>query len=59
MVFDVPVATYISVNGHRYHAKPQLIAVDVRSADVVSLFGKARPAQQDEIGRLNGYRSRA
>lgn len=59
MVFQVPVATYIHMNGHRYHAKPFLVAVDVRSTDVVSLYGKARPARPDEIERMNGYRSRA
>lgn len=59
-VFTVPVAQYLDANGNRYHAKPGMVAVDVRGDDlgVLTANGKARAATDEELVRLTGYRSR-
>lgn len=59
VIFNVPMAQYVVVNGHRYHAKRGLIAVDVREGDIDALGAKGRPASESEINKLTGYRSRA
>lgn len=59
VIFVTPTAQYIAVNGHRYHAKPGLIAVDVREGDIAALGNRARLASPTELTRLTGYRSRA
>lgn len=59
VIFVTPTAQYVVVNGHRYHAKPGLIAVDVREGDIVALGNRARRASDTELTRLTGYRSRA
>lgn len=59
VVFDVPIAQYVRAGANRYHAKPGLIAVDVREADVAALAPKARKASDTELTRMTGYRSRA
>lgn len=59
VIFAVPVAQYIRAGGNRYHAKPGLIAVDVREGDIAALAGKIRRASQAELEKLTGYRSRA
>jgi hypothetical protein len=58
-IFATPTAQYVVVNGHRYHAKPGLIAVDVRDGDIAALGNRARLASPTELTRLTGYRSRA
>lgn len=59
VIFNVPVARYVPINGNRYHAKPGLIAVDMRESDVVALGTKARLAEDAELTKMTGYRSRA
>jgi len=59
VIFVMPTAQYLNVNGHRYHAKPGLIAVDVREGDIAALGNRARLASPTELTRLTGYRSRA
>jgi hypothetical protein len=59
VIFVTPTAQYVVVNGHRYHAKRGLIAVDVRDGDIAALGNRARLASPTELTRLTGYRSRA
>ena len=59
VLFNVPMAQYVYANGHRYHAKRGLIAVDVRATDVSAMGSKARLASDTELGKMTGYRSRA
>lgn len=59
VIFTNRIAQYIVVNGNRYHAKPGLIAVDVRETDLAALSDRARRATHSELTKLTGYRSRA
>lgn len=59
VIFTNRIAQYFVINGNRYHAKPGLIAVDVREGDIAALGNRARLASPTELTRLTGYRSRA
>lgn len=59
VIFTNRIAQYFVINGNRYHAKPGMIAVDVREADLSALADRARRATHSELTKLTGYRSRA
>ncbi len=59
VVFTVRVNQYLTVNGNRYHARPGLIAVDVRQGDVTALGDRVRNVSSADLSKLTGYRSRA